>query len=72
MTTSNPPPQEMGLKVGQEASFSVQLNGARGPVDAKVHTPSGAVEECYVTQLDSGELHTHTHTHTHTLSSYWL
>uniref|UniRef100_A0A673XWA5 Filamin C n=1 Tax=Salmo trutta TaxID=8032 RepID=A0A673XWA5_SALTR len=45
--------QEMGLKVGQEASFAVQLNGARGLVDAKVHTPSGAVEECYVTELDN-------------------
>uniref|UniRef100_A0A674E2F6 Filamin C n=1 Tax=Salmo trutta TaxID=8032 RepID=A0A674E2F6_SALTR len=47
--------QEMGLKVGQEASFAVQLNGARGLVDAKVHTPSGAVEECYVTELDSDQ-----------------
>ncbi|KAJ3612558.1 hypothetical protein NHX12_020829 [Muraenolepis orangiensis] len=47
--------QEMGLKVGQEASFSVQLNGARGLVDAKVHTPSGAIEECYVTELDSDQ-----------------
>uniref|UniRef100_A0A8C7I2B8 Filamin C n=1 Tax=Oncorhynchus kisutch TaxID=8019 RepID=A0A8C7I2B8_ONCKI len=47
--------QEMGLKVGQEASFAVQLNGARGLIDAKVHTPSGAVEECYVTELDSDQ-----------------
>uniref|UniRef100_A0A3B3T694 Filamin C n=1 Tax=Paramormyrops kingsleyae TaxID=1676925 RepID=A0A3B3T694_9TELE len=45
--------QEMGLKVNQEASFAVQLNGARGVIDAKVHMPSGAVEECYVTELDS-------------------
>ncbi|CDQ96225.1 unnamed protein product [Oncorhynchus mykiss] len=45
----------MGLKVGQEASFAVQLNGARGLIDAKVHTPSGAVEECYVTELDSDQ-----------------
>lgn len=49
--------QEMGLKVGQEASFAVQLNGARGLIDAKIHTPSGAVEECYVTELDSGKTH---------------
>lgn len=48
-------PQEMGLKVGQEASFAVQLNGARGLVDAKIHTPSGAIEECYITELDSGK-----------------
>ncbi|CAL8405192.1 unnamed protein product [Arctogadus glacialis] len=47
--------KEMGLKVGQEASFSVQLNGARGSVDAKVHTPSGAIEECHVTELDSDQ-----------------
>ncbi|XP_044199005.1 filamin-C-like isoform X9 [Thunnus albacares] len=47
--------QEMGLKVGQEASFAVQLNGARGLIDAKIHTPSGAVEECYITELDSDQ-----------------
>lgn len=28
-------------------------------IDAKVHTPSGAMEECYITELDNGE-HTHT------------
>lgn len=32
----------------------VQRNGARGVVDAKVHTPSGSSEECYVSELDSG------------------
>ncbi|XP_078797755.1 filamin-C isoform X9 [Oryzias latipes] len=47
--------QEMGLKVGQEASFSVQLNGARGSIDAKIHSPSGATEECCVTELDGDE-----------------
>lgn len=47
--------QEMGLVVGQEASFAVQLNGARGQIDAKIHTPSGAIEECYITELDSDQ-----------------
>ncbi len=47
--------QEKDLKVNQEASFMVQRNGARGVVDAKVHTPSGSTEECYVTELDSGK-----------------
>ncbi|XP_024140416.1 filamin-C isoform X1 [Oryzias melastigma] len=47
--------QEMGLKVGQEASFAVQLNGARGLIDAKIHTPSGATEECCVSELDGDE-----------------
>lgn len=49
------PGQEMGLKVGQEASFAVQLNGARGLIDAKIHTPSGAIEECFITELENGE-----------------
>lgn len=48
----------MALKVGQEASFAVQLNGARGLIDAKIHTPSGAIEECYITELDSGKSNT--------------
>lgn len=41
--------------MNQPASIAVQLNGARGVIDAKVHTPSGVVEECYVSELDSGE-----------------
>ncbi|XP_061570875.1 filamin-C-like isoform X3 [Cololabis saira] len=47
--------QEMGLKVGQEASFAVQFNGARGLIDAKIHSPSGAMEECYITELDTDQ-----------------
>ncbi|XP_058480399.1 filamin-C isoform X1 [Solea solea] len=47
--------QEMGLKVGQEASFTVQLNGARGLIDAKIHTPSGATEECFITEVESDQ-----------------
>ncbi|CDR01197.1 unnamed protein product, partial [Oncorhynchus mykiss] len=46
-------PLEKDLKVNQEALFAVQCNGARGVVDAKVHTPSGSAEECYITDLDS-------------------
>ncbi|CAN0019969.1 unnamed protein product [Bubo scandiacus] len=41
------------VTVNQPASFAVQLNGARGVIDAKVHTPAGVVEECYVSELDS-------------------
>ncbi|XP_031757111.1 filamin-B isoform X3 [Xenopus tropicalis] len=44
--------QESGLKVNQPASFAIRLNGARGKIDAKVHSPSGAVEECFVTELE--------------------
>ncbi|XP_056278637.1 filamin-A isoform X2 [Pseudoliparis swirei] len=44
--------QESGLKVNQPASFAVSLNGAKGAIDAKVHSPSGALEECCVTEID--------------------
>lgn len=48
-------PQESGLKVNQPASFAIRLNGAKGKIDAKVHSPSGAVEECHVSELEPGE-----------------
>uniref|UniRef100_A0A8K9VDI0 Calponin-homology (CH) domain-containing protein n=1 Tax=Oncorhynchus mykiss TaxID=8022 RepID=A0A8K9VDI0_ONCMY len=44
--------QESGLKVNHPASFAVSLNGAKGQIDAKVHSPSGALEGCCVTELD--------------------
>ncbi|CAF87845.1 unnamed protein product, partial [Tetraodon nigroviridis] len=45
---------ESGLKVNQPASFAVSLNGAKGMIDAKVHSPSGALEECCITEIDQG------------------
>ena len=36
------------------ASFAVRLNGAQGKMAAKVHSPSGALEECVVTELEKG------------------
>lgn len=44
--------QESGLKVNQPASFAIRLNGAKGKIDAKVHSPFGAVEECHVSELE--------------------
>ncbi|XP_056130431.1 LOW QUALITY PROTEIN: filamin-B [Lampris incognitus] len=44
--------QESGLKVNHPASFAVRLNGAQGNMEAKVHSPSGALEECAVTELE--------------------
>lgn len=41
--------------MGHEASFAVQLNGARGLIDAKIQSPSGATEECSITELDAGK-----------------
>lgn len=43
--------RESGLKVHQPASFAVSLNGAKGALDAKVHSPSGAVEECHISEV---------------------
>lgn len=40
--------------MNQPASFAVSLNGAKGVIDAKVHSPSGALEECCVTEIDQG------------------
>ncbi|XP_049441714.1 filamin-B isoform X1 [Epinephelus fuscoguttatus] len=44
--------QESGLKVNHPASFAVCTNGAQGKLEAKVHSPSGALEECVVTELE--------------------
>lgn len=41
--------------MNQPASFAVRLNGAQGTIDAKVHSPSGALEECVVSELEQGE-----------------
>lgn len=46
--------QESGLKVNHPASFAVRLNGAQGKMEAKVHSPSGALDECVVTELEKG------------------
>ncbi|XP_040215154.1 filamin-B isoform X2 [Rana temporaria] len=45
--------QESGLKVNQPVSFAIRLNGAKGRIDAKVHSPSGAVEDCHVSELET-------------------
>ncbi|XP_054866408.1 filamin-B isoform X1 [Amphiprion ocellaris] len=44
--------QESGLKVNHPASFAVSLNGAQGKMDAQVHSPSGAVQKCVVSELE--------------------
>ncbi|CAH1264979.1 FLNC [Branchiostoma lanceolatum] len=48
--------QETGLKLNQPASFAVQLNGARpGDLQAQVIAPSGAQEECIITDVEEGQ-----------------
>uniref|UniRef100_A0A672YRV6 Filamin B n=1 Tax=Sphaeramia orbicularis TaxID=375764 RepID=A0A672YRV6_9TELE len=44
--------QESGLKVNHPASFAVRLNGAHGKMEAEVHSPSGALGECAVIELE--------------------
>ncbi|XP_072296018.1 filamin-B isoform X2 [Eucyclogobius newberryi] len=44
--------QESGLKVNHPASFAVRLNGAQGKMEAQVHSPSGALDECVVTEIE--------------------
>lgn len=36
------------------ASFAVHLKGAQGKMSAQVHAPSGALEECVITELEQG------------------
>uniref|UniRef100_H0XM37 Filamin C n=1 Tax=Otolemur garnettii TaxID=30611 RepID=H0XM37_OTOGA len=45
--------QEAGLIVNHPVSFVMQMNGVRRVIDARIHPPLGAVEECYVSELDS-------------------
>lgn len=33
----------------------MRLNGAQGTIDAKVHSPSGALEDCVVSEVDQGK-----------------
>lgn len=42
------------LRVGQQASFAVQMKGKKGKISASVTSPSGAQIECSVAELDEG------------------
>lgn len=42
------------LRVGQQASFAVQMKGKKGKISASVSSPSGAKIECSVAELDEG------------------
>ncbi|XP_038047789.1 filamin-A-like isoform X6 [Patiria miniata] len=44
---------ESGLKANQPVSFAVQLNGAKGDLEAKAVAPSGAEDECNITEIDN-------------------
>ncbi|XP_066922248.1 filamin-A-like isoform X11 [Clytia hemisphaerica] len=42
------------LRVGQQASFAVQMKGKKGTIAASVNSPSGESIECSVAELDEG------------------
>ena len=41
-----------GLEINKPCIFSVNFNGARGKIDAKVELPSGLVENCLIQEMD--------------------
>merc|ERR1719450_628153 len=46
--------KEQVLRVGQQASFAVQMKGKRGKISASVTSPSGAQIDCNVAELEEG------------------
>lgn len=48
-------PSESSLKVGNPVTLIINLNGARGHLDAKLVSPSGADDDCFITPIDSDE-----------------
>ncbi|GFR73948.1 filamin-C [Elysia marginata] len=47
--------QDRNLEVGKPAAFVVNFNGAKGRLNAKVVSPSGAEEEALVQEIDDGQ-----------------
>ena len=48
--------KEQVLRVGQQASFAVQMKGKKGRISASVTSPSGAQIDCNVAELEEGTL----------------
>jgi filamin len=46
--------KEQVLRVGQQASFAVQMKGKKGRISASVTSPSGAQIDCNVAELEEG------------------
>ncbi|RUS81267.1 hypothetical protein EGW08_010971 [Elysia chlorotica] len=47
--------QDRNLEVGKPAAFVVNFNGAKGRLNAKVVSPSGAEEEALVQEIEDGQ-----------------
>lgn len=40
-------------KVNKPVTLAIIMNGAKGNLDAKVHTPSGTEDDCFLAPLDA-------------------
>ena len=49
------------FQVNQPASFTIQLNGAQGKLDARVVAPSGAEDEAIIQNIDQGASYYNSH-----------
>ena len=43
------------LQVGKPVTFTVVTHGAKGKLDAKITSPSGATDDCFITPIDDNE-----------------
>ncbi|CDW56754.1 filamin C [Trichuris trichiura] len=48
-------PESYGLPVNKPVTFTVVTHGAQGHLDAKVISPSGATDDCFITPIEEGE-----------------
>ncbi|XP_015782662.1 filamin-A isoform X2 [Tetranychus urticae] len=48
-------PNENSLKVGSPVTIIINLNGARGVLDAKIISPTGLEDDCFITMIDADE-----------------
>ena len=44
------------LRVGQQASFAVQMKGKKGKISASVKSPLGVQIDCNVAELEEGKV----------------
>ncbi|KRY74339.1 Filamin-A [Trichinella pseudospiralis] len=48
-------PDSYGLAVNKPVTFTVVTHGAEGQLDAKVFSPSGATDDCFITPIEEHE-----------------
>lgn len=48
---------DAGLQINKPIAFTIQMNGAKGLIDGKIVSPSGAEDDCFVSPIDEGKVH---------------